>query len=430
MSNNEQPFRQTSPPQSVSRPATTPRQPVRRLSQLEPVHIAALNQEYRSQIREANNSPLDSDVQKEHFDKARKIKMLLAKYDQMVKDQKLSRESSPQSTQSTQPTQNTHTLPPAPQPAQRHDPISPEAQLAHFKNLEREANESLIKVERTIREAQNLDPEVRQNLKQQEQNLRTKRDQYKSTVLTITQQLQVKKVQKSSSPSQSASLAKPAPISLPTQHVQAQSQLHSEPMPAIPQSISDPSSTSFNNYVPASSLKYTKKATPPISSSKPTTTLAQTVTSGPISQAKNVRGPGKVGRPPLTSKRTFPPPPSNISIPEKVFNKRKISELVKSMMPAGGENVVDPEVEDLLGDLIEEFVDDVTKFSVRLAKHRKAERVESKDVHVHLERNWDIRVPGIGGKDEVEIVRRMVPAKSYVNRLDAVNDAKHNNGTR
>lgn len=44
--------------------------------------------------------------------------------------------------------------------------------------------------------------------------------------------------------------------------------------------------------------------------------------------------------------------------------------------------------------MAEEFVDNVTTFACNLAQHRKSDSLEVKDLQLHLERNWNIRIPG------------------------------------
>ncbi|KAI1795727.1 transcription initiation factor TFIID subunit A-domain-containing protein [Ganoderma leucocontextum] len=79
--------------------------------------------------------------------------------------------------------------------------------------------------------------------------------------------------------------------------------------------------------------------------------------------------------------------------------RRSIQDLVSSIDP----NVkIEPEVEDLLLDIADEFIDSVTNFGCRLAKHRGADTLEVKDLQLHLERNHNIRIPGFAG-DEARI---------------------------
>lgn len=71
--------------------------------------------------------------------------------------------------------------------------------------------------------------------------------------------------------------------------------------------------------------------------------------------------------------------------------RRSIQDLVLSI----DRNVkIDPEVEDLLLDIADEFIDSVTNFGCRLAKRRGGKILEVRDLQPHLERNHNIRIPG------------------------------------
>ncbi|KAI0044236.1 hypothetical protein FA95DRAFT_1545441 [Auriscalpium vulgare] len=79
--------------------------------------------------------------------------------------------------------------------------------------------------------------------------------------------------------------------------------------------------------------------------------------------------------------------------------RRSIQDLVLSIDP----NVkIEPEVEDLLLDIADEFIDSVTNFGCRLAKHRGGDALEVRDLQLHLERNHNIRIPGFAS-DETRI---------------------------
>ncbi|PIN05401.1 Transcription initiation factor TFIID, subunit TAF12 [Handroanthus impetiginosus] len=100
----------------------------------------------------------------------------------------------------------------------------------------------------------------------------------------------------------------------------------------------------------------------------------------------------------------------------RIVSKRSIQELVNQIDPS---EKLDPDVEDILVDIAEDFVESITTFGCSLAKHRKSTTLESKDILLHLERNWNMSLPGFGG-DEIRTYRKPTVTEIHRERLAAV----------
>eukprot|EP01128_Nolandella_sp_AFSM9_P006788 TRINITY_DN3568_c0_g2_i1.p1 TRINITY_DN3568_c0_g2~~TRINITY_DN3568_c0_g2_i1.p1 ORF type:complete len:127 (-),score=47.68 TRINITY_DN3568_c0_g2_i1:141-521(-) len=75
-----------------------------------------------------------------------------------------------------------------------------------------------------------------------------------------------------------------------------------------------------------------------------------------------------------------------------ILSRDALRDLVSTVDPS---QELDLESENLLMMMADEFVDNVTQFSAKLAKHRGSDVLEEKDVELHLDHAYNIKIPGI-----------------------------------
>jgi len=77
-------------------------------------------------------------------------------------------------------------------------------------------------------------------------------------------------------------------------------------------------------------------------------------------------------------------------------NKRKLNDLLRELDPL---ETMDDDAEEVLLQLADDFIENIISSSCQIAKNRKSTTLDVKDVHLHLDRNWNMWIPGFGNED-------------------------------
>jgi len=80
----------------------------------------------------------------------------------------------------------------------------------------------------------------------------------------------------------------------------------------------------------------------------------------------------------------------------QVLTKQRLDDLVREVDPY---EQLDDDVKETLLHIADEFIESVVSGACQIAKHRKANAVDVKDVQLCLERNWNMWIPGFGTDD-------------------------------
>ncbi|XP_011560050.2 transcription initiation factor TFIID subunit 12 [Plutella xylostella] len=97
----------------------------------------------------------------------------------------------------------------------------------------------------------------------------------------------------------------------------------------------------------------------------------------------------------------------------QLLSRPRLQELVREVDPTVQ---LDEEVEEMLLQLADDFIDTTLNAACALAKHRHAPTVELRDVQLHLERQWNMWIPGFGN-DELRPYKRSTVTEAHRQRM-------------
>eukprot|EP01125_Pyxidicula_operculata_P011010 TRINITY_DN3608_c0_g1_i1.p1 TRINITY_DN3608_c0_g1~~TRINITY_DN3608_c0_g1_i1.p1 ORF type:complete len:155 (+),score=26.80 TRINITY_DN3608_c0_g1_i1:38-502(+) len=104
-----------------------------------------------------------------------------------------------------------------------------------------------------------------------------------------------------------------------------------------------------------------------------------------------------------------------------VIRRDKLQELVQQIDPT---ERLDSEAEDLLLLVADEFVESVTEFACKLAKHRNSNSLDPIDLQLHLEKAWNIKIPGFTNEANITQSKKPGVPASHQQRLQAIKKTK------
>ncbi|KAJ6853054.1 transcription initiation factor TFIID subunit 12-like [Iris pallida] len=101
---------------------------------------------------------------------------------------------------------------------------------------------------------------------------------------------------------------------------------------------------------------------------------------------------------------------------DKIISRKRIRELVSQIDRS---EKLHPEIEDDLLEIAGDFIESITSAACHLAKHRKSTTLEAKDILLHVERHWNMTLPGFSG-DEIKCYKKPSTNDIHKERLSLV----------
>jgi len=104
---------------------------------------------------------------------------------------------------------------------------------------------------------------------------------------------------------------------------------------------------------------------------------------------------------------------------KKLMDKKRLQDLVNEIDP---NMQLDDDLEEMLMKVLSDFVDDAVLSGCTLAQHRKSNTLDVKDIKLHLDKQWNIFVPGFGN-DESKQNKKVQATEVHKQRMALIRKA-------
>jgi transcription initiation factor TFIID subunit 12 len=105
----------------------------------------------------------------------------------------------------------------------------------------------------------------------------------------------------------------------------------------------------------------------------------------------------------------------------KPLTRKRLHDLVREV---DSNQTLDEDAEELLMQLADDFIETVVASSCRLAKHRKSNTLELKDLQVHLESSWNIWLPGFPEESRPKAATNAPMTEAHKQRISLIKRSK------
>lgn len=105
------------------------------------------------------------------------------------------------------------------------------------------------------------------------------------------------------------------------------------------------------------------------------------------------------------------------------MTKARVQDVVREIDPS---EEVSEDVEDVLLNITDSFVENMIRSSCLFSKHRHSKQVDAQDVQLHLEHNWQAWMQGCMTGEEKSF-KKTSPIESHVQKLNYIKNYMKNN---